>query len=131
MTNTRYFAVTGGKLHLEGCGYLNARRIGASHVDKHHVPNLDGMTTVDVAAKYGEHCCSCCIGGPKSKAKLNDQDIAKMNAKPKANKPWLTDAIILNLRKLLEQAEDLGDYDTGATIYAAIVKRETVLKSHA
>jgi hypothetical protein len=131
MANTRYFAVTGGKLHLSGCGYLKMRRIGASHVAAHHVSKLDGMSTGEVVANYGELCCSCCIGGPKSTVKLNDQDIAKMNAKPKAKKPWLTDTIILSLEKLLDQAEDLGDFETARSIYAAILKRKTVLKSQA
>ena len=128
MTKTKYYAVTGGKLHLSGCGYLKMRRIGASHVDAHHVSKLDGMSTGELVAKYGGHCCSCCIGGPKRETKLNDHDIAKMNAKPKAPKPWLTDTIILSLEQVLEDAEKVGDYDTAGQIYAAIVKRRATLK---
>lgn len=138
----RYFAVTGGHVHTEGCGHASAQRIGARRTVAQQLVELDGKTQQEVADIVGNARCSHCFHNAPRKGKgikLTEGDMfhlsgkkaaaARRAAKRSAQRSAVAvdDALLTALQTAFDAAKAINDHDTAGVLYGQICKRRAAL----
>jgi len=140
----RYFAVTGGHVHTEGCGHASAQRIGSRKTVAQHLVELDGKTHAEVAAIVGDCWCAHCFYNAPRKCqgvKLTASDMytlsgkkaaaaqraAERAAKRAARRAAESDELLTALKVAFEAAKAIADHDTAGVLYGQICNRRAVL----